>query len=147
MTKPLLADHIMALDYGAKTVGVACTDSLGLTAQAVETIWRKRENKLRKTLARIDQIARDREIRLILVGLPVNMDDSEGKRAGMARDFADQVAQRTGIAVEMYDERLSTIEADEILEKSGVPVGKRKRHLDKLSAQLILERYLEDLRQ
>lgn len=144
MRKPLLADHVMALDYGAKTVGVACTDPLGLTAQPVETVWRERENKLRKTLTRIDQIARERKIRLILVGLPLNMDDSEGERAEVARAFAAQVAQRTGLPVEMYDERLSTLEADEILDESGIAADRRKNYLDVLSAQLILERYMAD---
>mgnify|MGYP001643869862 CR=1 FL=1 len=137
----------MALDYGARTVGVACTDSLGLTAQAVETVWRKREDKLRRTLARIEQIAGEREIRRIIVGLPLNMDDSEGERAKRARAFADQLARRTGLPVEMYDERLSTVEADEILEECGVAAERRKEHIDVLSAQLILERYMDDLRQ
>lgn len=132
----------MGLDYGSRTVGVAITDALLLTAQPVETIKRDAENKIRRTLARIEELASEYDVGKIIVGLPLNMDDSEGERARLSREFAEKVAKRTGLPVEMQDERLSTFAAEETLSEMGVRARDQKQFVDKIAAAYILEDYL-----
>ena len=135
--------RILGLDYGARTVGVAICDPLGLTAQPLETVFRKEENKLRRTYARLEEICRARGADLLVVGLPLNMDGSEGERARLARDFGATLSRRTGLPVEYEDERLTTREAGELLSESGMPRDRRKTVIDQLAAVLILESYLK----
>ena len=106
--------RILGLDYGSKTVGVAVCDPLGITAQGLETITRKEENKLRRTLARIEALAAQYEIESIILGYPKNMDDSVGERGKKTEEFKQMLEKRTGLSVVLWDERLTTIEADEI---------------------------------
>lgn len=134
--------RILGLDYGSVTVGVAVNDALGLTVQPVETIVRKEENKLRRTCARIEELIREYGISMLVLGLPLNMDGSEGERAEKARIFGDMLARRTGLPVVYQDERLTTVEADEILAESDVPRSERKTYIDQIAAVLILEDYL-----
>ena len=135
--------RILALDYGSKTVGAAVTDELGLTAQPIETVCRKEENKLRRTYARLEEICREYGIESIVVGLPLNMDDTEGERARLARVFGETLKRRTGLPVEYEDERLTTAEADGFLSESGMRKNKRKAVIDQLAAVLILESYMK----
>lgn len=139
--------RVLGLDYGSKTVGVAVSDPLGLTAQGVETITRKDENKLRRTLARIEELIAEYQIETIVLGYPMNMDDSIGERGKKTEEFRDMLARRTGLPVVLWDERLTTMEADEILEESGVPRGERKRVIDKVAAVLILRSWMDDTRE
>ena len=118
--------RIMGLDFGSKTVGVAVCDPLGLTAQALETVTRKEENKLRQTCQRIEALIREYEITTIILGYPKNMDDSIGERAKKTEEFKEMLERRTNLPVILWDERLTTIEADEILRESGVPRGERR---------------------
>ena len=118
--------RIIGLDYGTKTVGVAVSDSLGITAQAVETITRKEENKLRQTLARIEALIDEYNVEEIVVGLPKNMNNTIGERAEACRDFADKLERRTGLPVIMWDERLTTVSADNVLKECGVRRENRK---------------------
>lgn len=134
--------RIMGLDYGSRTVGVAVTDDLLLTAQPVETIKRDSENKLRRTLARIEEIIREKEVSEIVVGLPLNMDDTEGERALKTLAFAEKLKKRTGLPVHMQDERLSTVAAEETLTEMGVKGRDMKQYVDKIAAAYILEDYL-----
>lgn len=134
------------MDYGSKTVGVAVCDPLGLTAQAVETIVRKEENKLRQTCRRIEELAREYQITSIVLGYPKNMDDSVGERARKTEEFKILLEKRTGFPVILWDERLTTVEADEILKESGVPVCERKKVIDKVAAGIILQSYLDTMR-
>ena len=99
--------RILGLDYGSKTVGVAVSDPLGLTAQRVETIWRKQENKLRRTLARIEELTAEYGVEKIVVGLPKNMNNTMGERAEKTLEFKEMLEKRTGIPVVMWDERLT----------------------------------------
>ena len=135
--------RIIGLDYGTKTVGVAVSDALGLTAQGVETITRKEENKLRQTLARIEAIIEEYEVTKIVVGLPKNMNNTLGERAEACKDFADKLERRTGIPVVMWDERLSTVAAEHVLIESGVRRENRKAVIDKIAACVILQSYLD----
>ena len=135
--------RIIGLDYGTKTVGVAVSDSLGITAQAVETITRKEENKLRQTLARIEALIDEYNVEEIVVGLPKNMNNTIGERAEACRDFADKLERRTGLPVIMWDERLTTVSADNVLKECGVRRENRKAAVDKIAAVFILQGYLD----
>ncbi len=135
--------RIMGLDFGSKTVGVAMSDPLLMTAQSLEIIRRKEENKLRKTLARIEELIVEYEVGEIVLGLPLNMDDSEGDRAALSRQFKEMIERRTGLNVVMWDERLTTVEADEIMNEAGIKGKDRKEYVDMIAAQIILEGYLE----
>ncbi len=139
--------RIMGLDYGSKTVGVAVCDPLGITAQGVETITRQEENKLRRTLARIETLVREYQIETIVLGYPKNMDDSIGERARKTEEFRDMLIRRTGLPVVLWDERLTTIEANEILIQSGVRRENRKKVIDKIAAVLILQSWLDSVRE
>ena len=135
--------RIMGLDYGSRTVGVAVTDPLGLTAQPLETIVRKEENKLRRTCARIETLVREMDVGLLVVGLPLHMDGSEGQRAELCRLFGEMLSRRTGLPVVYQDERLTTAEAEEILRETGYDKHHHKKVIDQVAASLILKSYLE----
>ncbi len=132
----------IGLDFGSKTVGVAVTDDLGLTAISLEIIRREREGHLRKTCARIEEIIRERGIDTVVLGLPLNMNCSEGERAKKTREFAGMLKRRTGIEPVFVDERLTTVEADEIIKFTGNHKKDRKAHIDSMAAAIILEDYL-----
>ncbi len=135
--------RIMGLDYGAKTVGVAISDALLLTAQGVETICRTQENKLRKTLARIKSLCEEYEVTEIVLGFPKNMNNTIGDRAEKSLEFAEMLKKRTGLPIVMWDERLTTVEATRTLMESGVRREKRKEYVDKIAAVFILQGYLD----
>lgn len=137
--------RIMGLDYGSKTVGVAVSDPLGITAQGVETVTRKDEGKLRKTCARLESLIQEYGIERIILGYPKNMNNTEGERAKKTMEFKDMLARRTGLEVVLWDERLTTIAAERILMESGVRREHRKEVIDKVAAQLILQGYLDSL--
>lgn len=134
---------ILGLDFGSKTVGVAVSDALGITAQGVETITRKEENKLRKTLSRIESLIGEYKIETIVLGYPMNMNDSIGERAKKTEEFKAMLERRTGLPVILWDERLTTVEANEILKESGVRRENRKEVIDKIAAGIILQSYLD----
>lgn len=134
----------MGLDYGNVHVGVALSDELGMTAYPLEVIKRKDSNKLRKTFARIEEIAREYKVDKIIIGLPLNMDDSESEISKTVIDFSENIKRRTGLPVELWDERLSTLEATDILKEAGIKVQDRKTYIDKIAASFILRRYMED---
>lgn len=137
--------RIMGLDYGSRTVGVAISDELLITAQAKEIIRRKEENKLRQTLARIEELIQEYGVDKIILGLPVNMDESPSERSNLCLEFKDKLERRTGIPVEMLDERLTTVEADEIMDEVGIKGRKeRKEYVDMIAAQIILQDYLDN---
>ncbi|MDO4273093.1 MAG: Holliday junction resolvase RuvX [Eubacteriales bacterium] len=137
--------RILGLDYGSKTVGVALSDPLGLTAQGVETIWRKQENKLRQTLARIDELVSEYQVEKIVVGYPKNMNNTIGERALKSLEFKEKLEKRTGLPVVMWDERLTTVEANRTLMEAKVRRENRKQYLDELAAIFILQGYLDSL--
>lgn len=136
--------RLMGLDYGNVHVGVALSDELGMTAYPLEVIKRKDSNKLRKTFARIEEIAREYKVDRIIIGLPLNMDDSESEISKTVIDFSENIKRRTGLPVELWDERLSTLEATDILKEAGIKVQDRKTYIDKIAASFILRRYMEE---
>ena len=134
----------MGLDYGSRTVGVAISDDLLLTAQGKEIIRRKEENKLRKTLARIEELIQEYGVEKIVLGLPLNMDESVSERSQLCLEFKDKIERRTGIPVEMMDERLTTVEADEIMNEARIRGKDRKEYVDMIAAQIIRQDYLDN---
>ena len=138
--------RILGLDFGSKTVGVEVSDGLLLTAQGVETIERKDENKLRKTCARIEELIAEYEITEIVLGLPKNMNNTEGERVEKTKAFGEMLERRTGLPVHYWDERLTTVAAEQILMESGVRRENRKAVIDKVAAGLILQGYLDCLK-
>ena len=136
--------RIMGLDYGSKTVGVAMSDELLLTAQPTETIVRSGENKLRKTLARIEELIKENNVEKIVLGLPLMTDDSVGDRAQLCLDFAEKLKARTGLEVVMVDERYTTTAAGEELEEMQIKRSEMKKYVDQLAACHILEDYLHN---
>ena len=138
--------RILGLDFGSKTVGVAVSDGLLLTAQGVETIERKDENKLRKTCARIEELIAEYEITEIVLGLPKNMNNTEGERVEKTKAFGEMLERRTGLPVHYWDERLTTVAAELILMESVLRRENRKAVIDKVAAGLILQGYLDCLK-
>ena len=126
--------RILGLDFGSKTVGVAVSDGLLLTAQGVETIERKEE------------LIREYEITEIVLGLPKNMNNTEGERVEKTKAFGEMLERRTGLPVHYWDERLTTVAAEQILMESGVRRENRKAVIDKVAAGLILQGYLDCLK-
>ena len=135
--------RIMGLDYGSRTVGVAVSDPLGITAQAVETICRKDENKLRKTCARIEELVAEYEVEKIVLGLPKHMNNDIGDRAEKSMQFGEMIGRRTGLEVVMWDERLTTVSAERTLIENKVRREDRKKYIDKIAAVFILQGYLD----
>ncbi len=137
--------RIMGLDYGGATMGVAISDELLLTAQPVETIRREREKQMRTTYRRIEELIEEYDVGRIVLGLPLNMNDTVGERALLAQSVADDLRRRTGLEVVMQDERLTTVEAHEILDEAGLDWKKKAAVVDKIAASIILQTYLDSL--
>lgn len=137
--------RILGLDYGSKTVGVAVSDPLGFTAQGVEIIRRKSENKMRQTLARIEELIAQYQVEEIVLGLPKNMNNTLGDRAEKSLELKETLERRTGLPVVMWDERLTTVSANRVLLETGVRRENRKEHVDEIAAVFILQGYLDYL--
>jgi len=135
--------RIMGLDFGSKTVGVAISDELLITAQGKEIIRRKEENKLRQTLARIEELIVEYDVQEIVLGLPKNMNNTEGERVQLTLEFKEKLERRTGLPVATWDERLTTVAADRAMMEAGIRREDRKEHVDKIAAVFILQGYLD----
>ncbi len=138
--------RIMGLDFGSKTVGVAISDPLLITAQGIEIIRRQDENKLRKTLARIEELIVQYEVSEIVLGFPKNMNDTIGERAELSLEFKEKLERRSGLPVTMWDERLTTVAADKAMMEAGIRREHRKEYVDKIAAVFILQGYLDYLK-
>lgn len=135
--------RIMGLDFGSKTVGVAISDPLFITAQGKEIIRRERENKLRQTMARIEELIEENEVSEIVLGCPKNMDGSEGERVEKTKAFKEDLERRTGLTVTLWDERLTTVAADKYMMEAGIRRENRKDYVDEIAAVFILQGYLD----
>ena len=134
--------RIIGLDFGSKTVGVAVSDELGLTATGIEIVRRDSPNKLRKTLARIEALINEYNVEKIVLGYPVMLDGSEGERVEKTKEFATMLHRRTNLEIIFQDERLTTVEAYEIMDLAGIKREDRYKYVDQVAAQVILEDYL-----
>lgn len=145
MAAEIKREIIMGLDFGSKTVGVAISDGLGLTAQGIEIIRRESENKLRRTLARIEALIAEYKVTGIVLGFPKNMNNTIGDRAEKSLAFKEMLERRTDLPVAMWDERLTTVSANRTLMEAGVRREKRKDYVDQIAAVYILQGYLDSL--
>jgi putative Holliday junction resolvase len=132
--------RILALDLGKKRIGLALSDPLGITAQGLPTLQR---TNIRQDLSAIEHIILDRGVTLLLMGNPLHMSGDAGRQAAYVHEFAERLAQHTGIPLKYWDERLTTVEAHRVLRSSGIGIEKRARAIDKLSAVILLESYLD----
>lgn len=137
--------RIIGLDFGSKTVGVAVSDELLITAQGIEIVRRKSENKLRQTLARIEELIKEYNVEKIILGFPKNMNNSEGERCEKTLEFKEMLERRTGLTVELWDERLTTVAADNLMMEAGIRRENRKEYVDQIAASFILQGYLDYL--
>lgn len=135
--------RIMGLDFGSKTVGVAVSDPLGITAQGIEIIRRDQENKIRKTLARIEELVKEYEVTRIILGFPKNMNNTIGERGEKTMEFKAMLERRTGLEVILWDERLTTVAADKAMIEAGIRRENRKNYVDRIAATFILQGYLD----
>ena len=135
--------RIMGLDFGSKTVGVAISDELLITAQGIEIIRRKEENKLRQTLARIEALIVEYNVTEIVLGYPKNMNDTLGERVRLTEEFKEKLERRTGLSVSLWDERLTTVAADKAMMEARIRREHRKDYVDQIAAALILQGYLD----
>ena len=122
---------------------MALSDPLGITAQGLETLER---TNIREDLARLARIAADNDVILILIGKPLHMSGQEGRQAEHAREFGARLHAATGLPVEFWDERLTTVEAQRVLRQSGISIEKRAKAVDRLAAVILLESYLDSRR-
>ena len=137
-----MQSRILALDLGKKRIGLAISDPLGITAQGLPNLVRTRK---RADLAALEQLVRERQVGLILMGNPINMRGDEGRQSGWVREFAEALEKRTGLAVKLWDERLTSVEASRVLRSSGISIEKRAAAVDRLSAVILLQSYLDSL--
>ena len=135
--------RIMGLDYGSVTVGVAISDELLLTAQGIEVIRRKEENKLRHTLQRIEELIKEYQVEQIVLGYPKNMNNTIGERALKSEEFAKTLERRTGLEVVLWDERLTTVSAHNAMIEGNMRREDRSKVVDKVAAVFILQGYLD----
>ena len=135
--------RIMGLDYGSETIGVAISDPLGITAQGIEIIRREEENKLRKSLRRVEELAKEYEVSEIVLGFPKHMNNTIGERAEKSLQLKEALERRLGLPVVMWDERLTTVEANRTLMEAGVRRENRDKYVDMIAAVFILQGYLD----
>lgn len=138
--------RIIGLDFGSKTVGVAVSDELLITAQGVEIVRRKSPGKLRQTLARIEELITEYGVEKIVLGYPKNMNNTEGERCEKTKEFKEMLERRTGLEVVLWDERLTTVAADRSMMETGIRRENRKDFVDEIAAIFILQGYLDFLR-
>jgi putative Holliday junction resolvase len=131
--------RILALDLGKKRIGLALSDPLGVTAQGLPTLQRV---NIRTDLAALDRLAAEHDVRLILLGHPLHMSGHESRQSQYTREFAGRLTEWTGLEVRLWDERLTTVEAQRVLKSSGISIVKRAKAVDQLAAQILLESFL-----
>jgi len=132
--------RILALDLGRKRIGLALSDPLGISAQGLETLQR---TTIREDIAALEAIARQHDVKLILLGHPLNMNGTEGRQARYTSDFAERLTERTGLPVRFWDERMTSIEAGRVLRDSGISIEKRAKAVDRLAAVILLASFLD----
>lgn len=133
--------RLMGLDMGERRIGIALSDPLQLTAQGFSVF--QRSGSLKKDLAYLNQIIQSHGVQKIILGLPINMDGSEGKMAGKVRSFGQALEEATGLKIIFWDERLSTNTATRVLLEADLSRQKRKEKIDQVAAVVILQNFLD----
>lgn len=134
--------RIMSLDVGSRTIGIACSDALLMTAQGIETI---RRTSLEKDFHRLQELITEYEVHELVVGMPKNMNGTKGDRAVKTEEFVAKMKEVIDLPITYWDERLSTVMAERQLIAADVSRKKRKSVIDKMAAVVILQGYLDRL--
>lgn len=134
--------RVMSLDVGSRTIGIACSDALLMTAQGIETI---RRTSLEKDFNRLQELIAEYEVHELVVGMPKNMNGTKGERAEKTEEFVEKMKEVIDLPVSYWDERLSTVMAERQLIAADVSRKKRKSVIDKMAAVVILQGYLDRL--
>lgn len=134
--------RIMALDVGSRTIGIACSDALLMTAQGIETI---RRTSLENDFKRLSELISEYEVHELVVGMPKNMNGTKGERAEKTEEFVEKMKAVIALPITFWDERLSTVMAERQLIAADVSRKKRKDVIDKMAAVVILQGYLDRL--
>ena len=134
--------RVLSIDYGDSRVGLAVSDIMGWTAQGIKTVP---NHGIKKLIPELDSVIKEYMPEKIVIGLPKNMNATEGERAELTGEFREKLERRTGLPVVMWDERLTTVEAERTLIESKVRRENRKKYVDKIAAVFILQGYLDSL--
>lgn len=132
--------RVLALDLGKKRIGLAISDELGMTAQGLDTLQR---TNIRADLQALANIAQERAVTLVLMGNPLHMSGQESRQARYTQDFAARLQEWTGLPVEFWDERWTSVQAERVLKESGISIEKRAQAVDRVAAVILLESYLD----
>jgi putative holliday junction resolvase len=132
--------RVLALDVGKRRIGLAISDPLGITAQGLPTLER---TTVREDVAKLVDLTTERSVSLFLIGEPLHMSGDKSRQAQYIKDFAGRLAEKTGVPVQFWDERLTTVQAQRVLKDSGISIEKRARAVDRLAAVILLESYLD----
>ena len=135
-----MSGRVLALDFGKRRIGLAVSDELGITAQGLQTLQR---TNTREDLGHLVQLIAEKNVTLILMGKPLHMSGAESRQAEYTRDFAGRLSAASGVPVEFWDERLTTVAAQRVLRESGISIQKRAQAVDRLAAVILLESYLD----
>jgi putative Holliday junction resolvase len=134
--------RVLALDLGKKRIGLAVSDPLGVTAQGLHTLYRTR---IREDLDELARLAKEYDVRLILMGHPKHMSGDDSRQAVYTREFAERLSEHTGVPIKYWDERWTSVQAERVLKESGISIEKRAKAVDRLAAMILLESYLDSL--
>src|ERR1700692_3375384 len=132
--------RVMGLDVGSRRIGIAVSDPLGITAQGLETL--ERRNK-RQDLAALERVIREYSVREIVVGLPLRMSGAEGTQSDKMQGFAEDLRKRFRLPIHLWDERLTSAEANRLLRETELSIEKRAKAVDRMAAMLILQGWME----
>ena len=137
------AGRVLALDFGKKRIGLAVSDELGLTAQGLDTLHRTR---VRDDIEALASLVDQYSVSQVLIGIPLHMSGDESRQSAHTREFGERLQRRTGLIVEYWDERWTSVQAERMLRDSGVKVDRKDGTVDRISAVILLESYLDSLR-
>ena len=132
--------RVLGLDVGSRRIGIAVSDPLGITAQGLETLQRKNQ---RHDFEQLGQIIRQYDVKELVVGLPLRMSGAEGTQAGKMQAFAEELRRRFHLPVHLWDERLTSAEANRLLRETDLSIAKRGKAVDRMAAVLILQSWME----
>ncbi len=130
------------MDLGKRRIGLAISDPLGITAQGLATLQRTR---IRDDLDALAALMRDYDVKLVLMGNPVHMSGDDSRQSLYTHEFAERLSKYTGVPIQYWDERLTSVQAGRVLRESGISIEKRARAVDRMSAVILLESYLDSL--
>lgn len=138
---PLPAGRVLGLDVGSRRIGVAVSDPLGITAQGLETLQRRTK---RHDFEHLQRVIQEYDVREIVVGLPLRMNGAEGIQSDKMQVFAEELRKRFRLPVHLWDERLTSVEANRLLREADLSIEKRGKAVDRMAASLILQGWMEN---